>query len=255
MVASAIAMNFMATAINILAIAVATIGKLPVDTIVHGVAAIAIILGALVLATNAMAGKATTLIATAVSITIIAVAMNLLAIAVKTLGSLPYDTLTHGLGAVLIILGSLALAMNAMSELGPRLIATAVAMVIIGAALDLMATAIHKLGSMNTDTLTHGLGAMALTLGILSLAMNAMEGSIPGAAALVVVAAALLILADVLNKLGSQSSRRSGADRGSDACNGRSSSWCGGIDHSCSGTSNYHTGSHSSRKHVMGCDS
>lgn len=123
----------------------------------------------------------------------------ILAQAVKQFGDMDWGTLGKGLlgiGAALLIV---AAAMNIMPLDAPI---TAAGLLILAIALNVMAEAIKILGNMDMGTLAKGIGAVAAIMLILAIATNAMEGALPGAAALVVVSGALLILTHVMEKLG-----------------------------------------------------
>lgn len=203
MAAVGFALNELATAILILSGAVAILSQFSWEQLEKGLGAIAILLLELTTATKLMSTNTKGLVAAAYSMEVMAVALNILAQAVKVLGNLDFATLAKGIGSIAVLL-VLMVAFQKFSG-GEGLIASAAAMLIMGAALNVMAVAITSLGKLSLTTLAKGIGAIAATLLILVVAMNVMEGSIVGAAALVIAAAAILILANALNSLGGMS--------------------------------------------------
>lgn len=111
-------------------------------------------------------------------------------------------------GAIGILLLSLTASMYILSNMKPvkpTVLASLAAMIIAVAALALIINALCKL---QVDSLMGIVGPLALlagTMAILAIGLNAMNGAIGGAAALLVAAAALAILAPVLQVLGSMS--------------------------------------------------
>lgn len=200
MAAIGVALNLLATAILILAGAVAILSQFSWAELERGLGAIAVLLTELVAATLLMSANTKGLVASAYSLEVMAIALNILSVAVARLGSLDFDTLIKGIGSVAALL-VLMVAFQKFSG-GKGLISSAVAMVLIGAALNVMVSAIASLGKLSIATLVKGIASIAAVLLILVVAMNVMEGSILGAAALVIAAASVLILAKALGSLG-----------------------------------------------------
>jgi tape measure domain-containing protein len=203
MAAVGVALNLLATAILILAVAVAILAQFSWDQLAKGLSAIAVLLGVLVGATALLSKNEGGLIASSIALNLIAIALNILALAVKKLGELDLQTLGKGIGSIAVLLLILA-GFNAIS--GAQLIGTAAAMVILGAALNVIAQAVKTLGSLSVDTLAKGIVSIALALGIIAVAMNAMPPSmLVTAAALLIVSAALVVLSKALTNLGGMS--------------------------------------------------
>lgn len=159
------------------------------------------------------------LVGVAGGITILALAMNLmppssvisglgfieissglliLAKAVSLFGDIPAGEMAKGLigiGAALVIV---AAAMNLMPLTLPI---TAGGLILVSIALSGMALAVKAMGENDLGTLAKGIGAFAAMLLVLAIGVNAMNGALPGAVALVIVAAALGTLTKVLENL------------------------------------------------------
>lgn len=154
-----------------------------------------------------------------ISTTIIklSVAILILAFAVAKLGKLPMDTLAKGIGAVIILLLSLAGAMFLLSKFtikDPKKIkALGSTLIKISVALLILAVAVKKLGKMSLEDLGKGLGAIVIMLGALAGAMFLLSKytvkdpkklKVIGNT-LIKIAAAMLILSFAVKKLGSMS--------------------------------------------------
>lgn len=198
-----VALNELATAILILTGAVAILAHFSWDQLTKGLAAIAILLAELSVAVKAMSGDTAGLITATAAMIGIATAMNIMALAVGQLGKLPFGTLAKGVGAI----AALLLVVTGFQRIdgGEKLISSAAGMVLIGAALNVMAAAIKKLGGIPMGNLVKGIGAVAATLLVLVTAMNAMKSGIGGGAALTIAAAGLLILSKAISSLGAES--------------------------------------------------
>lgn len=132
----------------------------------------------------------------------LATSMVILGGALKILGSLSWDELKTGLGAMAGSLAALTIAMKFMpadmAAKGFGMIALATAIAILGAAL-------KSMGGMSIAEINSALTAMGGALIELSIALNLMNGTLAGSAALLVAAGAIAILAPVLKTLGKMS--------------------------------------------------
>jgi tape measure domain-containing protein len=198
LISAAAAMILMAVAINILAGAVAILGRMNIGSLAKGVGTIAALL--LVMAAfNKFGGKQ--IIETAASLLLIAVALNAMAIALKIMGSQPMAAIGKALlelaGALIII----AVAMRLM----PDMLVAAAGLLVVSVALTILSKALASMGGMSWGAIGKSMVVLAGALVILAAAMIAMAGALPGAAALLVISAALMILVPVLITLGSLS--------------------------------------------------
>lgn len=198
-----VALNELATAILILTGAVAILAHFSWDQLARGLAAIGILLAELSIAVKAMSGDTAGLIASSAAMIVIATALNIMAIAVGQLGKLDFGTLAKGVGSIAALL--LVVAGFQKIDGGKNLISSSAGMILVAAALNIMASAIKKLGSISLGNLVKGIGAVAATMFVLVTAMNAMKSGIGGAAALTVASASLLILSKAINGLGTES--------------------------------------------------
>ncbi len=192
-----LALEGMASAILILAGAVAIFAQFSWSQLIKGLTAVGVLLAELTITMALMGADSKGLIASAIAMTIMGVALNLLATAVARLGKLPLGNLQKGLTSI----GILLLLITAFNTINPgSTIASALALAVIGVALDIIAGAVKKLGALDMATLAKGILGISLVMGVLSAALLAMEGSLPGAAALVVAAFAIDILSKVFVK-------------------------------------------------------
>lgn len=191
----------LAAAINIMAIAVSTLGNMDTEKLKQGLLAIGMVLAELVLFIQ-LTGNPANVISTAIGMTILSSAMIILAKAVSAFGDMDWEKLKLGLkgmgGALLIIVA-------AMWALPPNMIGSAAALLIVSTALVVLSNAMQNLGGMDWEQMKLGLIGLAGSLTIIAVAMAFMTTALPGAAALLIVSAALMLLTPVLIALGAMS--------------------------------------------------
>lgn len=201
LISSSVGLVIFATAILVLSQAVKTLGTMDPAALVQGLIAVAAIMAGIAIFVKTM-GDSGKLIATAVAIGILAVALNIFAMAIAILGSMPLEQLVQGLGAMAIalalIIGAVYLMPKNLASMGLGLVGLAVALVAIALAMKIM-------GSMSPEQIAAGLITLGGALLIIVIAVNAMQGAIVGAAAMLVVGIALMALAVALKILGSMS--------------------------------------------------
>lgn len=143
--------------------------------------------------------------ATAAGILVLASAMKVFASACKDFGQMNAGELVKGLSSV----GAVLLEITAFTKLtgnAQGLISTGLAMIEIGAAMKIFASAMADFGGMSLVEIGKGLLAMGGALAEVAIAMKAMpKNLIATGAGLVTVGAALNVLAEALGKMGGMS--------------------------------------------------
>mgnify|MGYP001097045987 CR=1 FL=1 len=144
-------------------------------------------------------------VTTATGILVLASAMKVFASACKDFGQMDVGELVKGLSSI----GALLLEITAFTKLtgnAQGLISTGLAMIEIGAAMKIFASAMADFGSMSLEKIGKGLLAMGGALAEVAIAMRAMpKNLIATGAGLVTVGAALNVLAEALGKMGGMS--------------------------------------------------
>ncbi len=198
------AMNLIASAILILAGAVAILAGFTWEELAKGVSTVAAMLALLVAAIKILSKNTGSVTAAAGAMILMAVALNIMALAVRQLGSMDWGSLIKGVATI----GALLLVMAGFNKIGggEKLIATAAAMLIVGAALSVIARAVGTLGQMKTGDLVKGLVGVAAALGIIAAAMWLMPTDmLSTAASLLVVSVALTIIGKAVESMGKMS--------------------------------------------------
>lgn len=191
----------LASAIKILASACKDLGNLDFGQLVKGLGSIGILLAEITVFTK-LTGDAKGLVSTGLAMIGIGAAMKIFASAMGDFGSLDWNQIVKGLVAMGGALAEVAIAMKVMPK---NTISVGVGLIAVGAALEIVANALGKMGGMTWEEIAKGLVTMGGALAELAIGLNVMNGTLPGSAAMLVAAGALAILTPVLLALGSMS--------------------------------------------------
>ena len=191
----------LASAILILGNAVKALGAVNPNQVLVGVTAIGALLavvGAFSKATSGVTG----IISTATGIVILGSAMLVFSQAVKSIGSIPLDTL--GIG-IISIAGSLLALAGALRLMPTNMLSVGAGMLAISTSLVILASAMERVGNMNGTQIGSMIIGLAGAMAVLVVSVNMMKSALPGAAAMVVMASAILLLTPALKGLGNMS--------------------------------------------------
>jgi tape measure domain-containing protein len=181
-----IGLIFIATALNILAGAVALFATMEWDTLVKGFAGIAA--GLLIIAA-AMHLMPPNMLLTAAGLVVVGVALNILAQALRAMGGMSWEDIGQSLVVLAGALTILTIAVNAMSGA----LAGAAAMLIVSAALAVLAGVLIALSAVPFDELVKAIGAIAIALAVFGLAAVLLNAS-GATASLIALGAAMFLL-------------------------------------------------------------
>ena len=201
MISTATGITILSTAMLILASSVKKFGGMKWGEIGKGLASIGALLAEISLFTK-LTGNAKKLVSTGTAMVLLGASMKIFASAVKDFGSMNFGAIGRGLLAMGGALTVLAVAMRFMPS---NMFVVGAGLVAVGSALKVVASALSDFGGMSFDKIGKGLVAMAGALAELSIALNLMKGTVPGAAALIIAAGALSIIAPVMKSLGRMS--------------------------------------------------
>ena len=165
------------------------------------------LIGALAILKTLPGGGVVRIYAFAGAMVLLAVAIDILAIGVKKLATIDAKQLHKGLIGVV----TLILAVTTAARLMPKsatLIPAAIAITILGAALNIFAEAVKQLSHLSWEELAKGLsavGALLLELTLFSRFAEANAKSVLSGAGIILLATGILILSTALKNLGSMS--------------------------------------------------
>ena len=194
-------MLILAAAVKVLASVCKDLSALSWEQLGKGLVGVgALLAGIDIFLNTAKFGKGT--VGTAVGILLLSAAMKVLVSAVSDFGSMSWGEIARGL----LAMGLSLLEVTAALKLMPKNTAgIGAGLLITSAALEIIAHALGKMGSMSGEGIAKGLIAMGGALGELALGLNLMKGTLGGSAALMVASVALAVLTPVLVVLGSMS--------------------------------------------------
>lgn len=181
----------MSIAILILQIAVKRLSELEPDKLMNGVLAVGILMGMMTAMTK-LGGKNFS----AKSMVAMSAAVFILSEVIKRLSELDDGALIKGTAAVVGLMGAMLL----LSKFGGKNFSGA-SMLLMAAAMAVLQKVIKEFSSMDPEDLSSGMLSLALTVGMLVVALNAAKGTLGGAAAITVAAVALNLLVPVIKAL------------------------------------------------------
>ena len=185
-----------AAAIKILASVCSDLSSLNLEELAKGLIGVGVLVAEMIAFTK-LAKTDGKMMGTAVGIVILSAALKILASVAGDFAQMNMAEIGKGLLGVAGILAGL-IAFTKFTG-GSKMMGTALAMVVLGAAMKIFNNVVAELGAMPLDQLAKGLIAMGVALGAVTLAMRFMpKSSILSGAGFVVVAAGLIVLAEAL---------------------------------------------------------
>lgn len=196
---ASVAMGLIAVAINILATAIVKIGSLNPEQLTAGLIGTAAAMAILVVAATAMAAlDENDILKASVALNLMAAAMLVMAGVVAIFGVLPIDVLNQGIGSVALVLGGLVLAAALLQKYAPSMVLSAVGLMAMAAALNMMIVPITALGLLPVPVLAQGMIMLAVILGGLVIAAQNMSRIAPQMA---LAAVGMIAMAVALNMM------------------------------------------------------
>ena len=188
-------------AIKILASACKDLSKLQWDELGRGLTGVGVLFAeiAVFLRVAKFNGK---MISTATGIVILSAAMKVLASACKDFGQMEWSEIGKGLAGISGLLAELAVFTNLAGN-AKHVMSTGVALIAIGAAMKIFASAVKDFGQLQWDEIGRGLTAMGGALAEVAIAVNLMPKNMIGiGTGLVIVGGALETIANCMSKFG-----------------------------------------------------
>lgn len=188
-------------AIKILASACEDLSKLQWDELGRGLTGVGVLFAeiAVFLRVAKFNGK---MISTATGIVILSAAMKVLASACKDFGQMEWSEIGKGLAGIGGLLAELAVFTNLAGN-AKHVMPTGVALIAIGAAMKIFASAVKDFGQLQWDEIGRGLTAMGGALAEVAIAVNLMPKNMIGiGTGLVIVGGALETIANCMSKFG-----------------------------------------------------
>lgn len=197
-----------ATAILILAGAMKILSTINLEDSIKGLTVVGVLLTELSLFVSKTDFKKGMITAGAAMIEM-GIALNILALALKQFGNMSLEQIGKGLGTMAGALTAIVLAFKMMPDKGS--FGNGAALLVAAAGIEILALALGQMGNMDGTQIASALITMAFALGELVIALNLMEGTLPGSAALLIAATAIGVLTPALLLLGQMNGKEIGA--------------------------------------------
>ena len=198
----------LATAIGILAASLLVLSSIDPARLATALAGMGVIFAELSLAMNYLSGieKMKGLMKISTSMILMATAIAIMAGALKKLSGINVEEMLIGLSGLALSLGAMALAVKLFDKEAKDLAKTSIGLIVFGAALHVMASALERLGEIDAEVMGGGLIALGGLLAELALFLRGAKlggldmGSATG---LLLISAAMVVLSEALKRLGS----------------------------------------------------
>ena len=194
MMKASVGVGMMSVALLVLSLAVKAFGSMSWTSLAKGLTGVAVSLG-LMLGVIYLLSKpkmTASMIKTAVGIGAMAVALLLMAGVIILMSKIPWDTFVDGLAKFGLMLLVMLVAILALAEIGPAIMAAAVAMAIMVVAIGAMALVIFALSQIPWETFLQGFVFFVLILGTMTMALMELA---PLGPAIMAAAFALILMA------------------------------------------------------------
>jgi tape measure domain-containing protein len=193
---SAKAISKLATTLVILAAGMKIMASMSWQEMAVAMAGVVGGLGALVAAVNLLPKDAAV---RSLGMVGLATSMVILGGALKLMGTMSWAEIGRGLTAMAGSMAAIVIAMNLMPK---DMALRSLGMVGLATAMVILGTALKSMGGMSWEEIGRGLAVMGGALAELAIALNLMNGTLAGSAALIIAAGALAIIAPVMKTLG-----------------------------------------------------
>lgn len=188
-------------AIKILASACKDLSKLQWDELGRGLTGVGVLFAEIAVFLR-VAKFNEKMVSTATGIVILAAAMKVLASACKDFGKMEWSEIGKGLAGIGGLFAELAVFTNLAGN-AKHMMSTGVALIAIGAAMKIFASAVKDFGQLQWDEIGRGLTAMGVALAEVAIAVKLMPKNMIGiGTGLVIVGGALEIIANCMSKFG-----------------------------------------------------
>ena len=206
------ALVIFAAAIRILAGAVEKLGGMNLGDLAKGLGAVMVLLASLTGVAKALSANSGTFMKGAMGLIPFAFAIKILADAVEKLSGIELGNLAKGLGGTIVLLGALAKFLS-NPKMGSMGIKTGAGLLLLAVSLNILATAVEKLSSIELGNLVKGVGAISaiiLTLAVFTAIAGGAKGMVGIGLGMIALGAAMLIMSKALAAMGNLSMEQIG---------------------------------------------
>lgn len=155
----------LAVSLLIVGKSVAKLGSLDNATLIKGIGAMTVILGSIAVF-NKFQSKTVNAMAIAASVLIVANALLIMAASLRIIGTMKLDQVENSVLSLGIMIGTIALAIYALSTMGPMTLVASASMLLVAQSMLIMSVALAAVGALPMKVITGGLFALAGAIGI-----------------------------------------------------------------------------------------
>ncbi|UGL63256.1 tape measure protein [Arthrobacter phage Tokki] len=197
------AMILLSIAVNLLADAVKKLSDMDWQELAKGLAGVTVLLLGMAVAARIMSTQNGVMIRTGIAMVLLAAAIKILASAVKDFSGLGWEEMARGLTGVGAVLTALTL-FTRLAKFNKGAVGASVGLILLGAALKIMASAVKDFADMDVAKIQQGLGALTGVLAAMAIFSRVVNpaGMVSMGVAMVILGAAMKIMASALTDLG-----------------------------------------------------
>lgn len=200
------ALTSLATAVLVLSVAVRVMASLDLISLAKGLTATIVLIEVLAATAKSLASTEGQVMKGAAAMIALAVGVRILASAVEAMSDLTWEELVKGLGATIVLLGTLAGVMKLLD--GVKVSGVATAIIAMSVALLILTQSVKQLGEIPFEQLVQGMAAAVIGMTSMGLVLTMLgtlaDGGtlVAGAVALIALSASLLMLTSAVRQLG-----------------------------------------------------
>lgn len=199
MIKGSVGMILLSAALKILTSVCSDFGVMSWEEIAKGLVSVSALLAVLVGLSIELSNNGAKMTAGALGVVVLAGGLEIVADVCKQFSNMEWEQIGKGLAGVAGMLAALTIALKNMPK---NILGIGVGLLAVAGALTIVSNVVTTLGDETDDNLSKGIISIAVLLAAVATALNCMNGTLSGSAALLVASAALAILCPVVKAFG-----------------------------------------------------
>ena len=199
MIKGSVGMILLSAALKILTSVCSDFCAMSWEEIAKGLVSVSALLAVLVGLSIELSNNGAKMTAGALGVVVLAGGLEIVADVCKQFSNMEWEQIGKGLAGVAGMLAALTIALKNMPK---NILGIGVGLLAVAGALTIVSNVVTTLGDETDDNLSKGIISIAVLLAAVATALNCMNGTLSGSAALLVASAALAILCPVVKAFG-----------------------------------------------------
>lgn len=199
MIKGSVGMILLSAALKILTSVCSDFGAMSWEEIAKGLVSVSALLAVLVGLSIELSNNGAKMTAGALGVVVLAGGLEIVADVCKQFSNMEWEQIGKGLAGVAGMLAALTIALKNMPK---NILGIGVGLLAVAGSLTIVSNVVTTLGDETDDNLSKGIISIAVLLAAVATALNCMNGTLSGSAALLVASAALAILCPVVKAFG-----------------------------------------------------